>query len=249
VIKRIAVPLALFVAALGMPLDLEAQVAGTISGYVRDESGAVIPGADVKATMIGQQLSRSAITDETGFFNLLAMPRGVYQITAQLTGFATQQTKAELTSGENLRVDFKMNLGQLSETVVVSGTAALTMSGLVDDRRVQELPLNGRNVVELASTIPGITDVQASEEMGSTRGGPTMIVHGASRGQNNFTLNGSNFTNYSQTAGFNPPPPDAVQEIRVQTSAFSAEFGNNAGAQVAATSSTGRPGNSIGTPS
>ena len=59
-----------------------------------------------------------------------------------------------------------------------------------------------------------------------------MIVHGASRGQNNFTLNGANFTNYSQTAGFNPPPPDAVQEIRVQTSTFSAEFGNNAGAQV-----------------
>ncbi len=106
------------------------------------------------------------------------------------------------------------------------------MSGLVDDRRVQELPLNGRNVVELASTLPGITDVTASEEMASTRGGPTMIVHGASRGQNNFTLNGANFTNYSQTAGFNPPPPDAVQEIRVQTSTFSAEFGNNAGAQV-----------------
>ncbi len=106
------------------------------------------------------------------------------------------------------------------------------MSGLVDDRRVQELPLNGRNVVELASTLPGITDVQASQEMASTRGGPTMIVHGASRGQNNFTLNGANFTNYSQTAGFNPPPPDAVQEIRVQTSTFSAEFGNNAGAQV-----------------
>ncbi len=131
-----------------------------------------------------------------------------------------------------------MNLGQISETVVVSGTAALvetrsaTMSGLVDDRRVQELPLNGRNVVELASTLPGITDVSASQEMASTRGGPTMIVHGASRGQNNFTLNGANFTNYSQTSGFNPPPPDAVQEIRVQTSTFSAEFGNNAGAQV-----------------
>ena len=131
-----------------------------------------------------------------------------------------------------------MTLGQLAETVVVAGTTALvetrsaTMSGLVDDRRVQELPLNGRNVVELASTLPGITDVQASEEMASTRGGPTMIVHGASRGQNNFTLNGANFTNYSQTAGFNPPPPDAVQEIRVQTSSFSAEFGNNAGAQV-----------------
>ncbi len=235
-IKRTAV-LVLLVTAL-VAADSQAQVAGTISGYVRDESGAVMPGVDVRATMVGQQSTRSAVTDETGFFNLLAMPRGSYEITAQLTGFATQQTKAELTSGENLRVDFKMNLGQLAETVVVSGTTALvetrsaTMSGLVDDRRVQELPLNGRNVVELASTLPGITDVTASEEMASTRGGPTMIVHGASRGQNNFTLNGANFTNYSQTAGFNPPPPDAVQEIRVQTSTFSAEFGNNAGAQV-----------------
>ena len=80
---------------------------------------------------------------------------------------------------------------------------------------------------------------EASQEMANTRGGPTMIVHGASRGQNNFTLNGSNFTNYSQTAGFNPPPPDAVQEIRVQTSTFSAEFGNNAGAQVSMVTKAG----------
>src|SRR5262245_23891192 len=236
VTRRTAI-LLILLAALGMPIHVEAQVAGTISGFVRDESGAVIPGAVVTATMVGQQVTRSAVTDETGYFNLLAMPRGNYEITAQLSGFATQTTKAELTAGENLRVDFRMNLGQIQETVVVSGTAALvetrsaTMSGLVDDRRVQELPLNGRNVVELASTLPGITDVQASEEMTSTRGGPTMIVHGASRGQNNFTLNGANFTNYSQTAGFNPPPPDAVQEIRVQTSTFSAEFGNNTGAQ------------------
>src|SRR5918995_3258186 len=242
--KRTAILLALF-AALAIPGEVEAQVAGTISGYVRDESGAVIPGADVMATMVGQQVKRNTVTDERGFFNLLAMPRGNYEITAQLTGFASQRTTTELTAGENLRVDFRMTVSQLQETVVVTGTAALvetrsaTMSGLVDDRRVQELPLTGRNVVELASTIPGITDVNASEEMASTRGGPTMIVHGASRGQNNFTLNGANFTNYSQTAGFNPPPPDAVQEIRVQTSTFSAEYGNNAGAQVSMVTKSG----------
>jgi hypothetical protein len=129
-----------------------------------------------------------------------------------------------------------MNLGQIQETVLVRSAALVetrsaTMSGLVDDRRVQ-------NCCRTAATSSNwrahacITDVSASQEMASTRGGPTMIVHGASRGQNNFTLNGANFTNYSQTSGFNPPPPDAVQEIRVQTSTFSAEFGNNAGAQV-----------------
>ena len=244
-LRRLPMMLLVILAALTIPSDVEAQVAGTIGGYIRDESGAVIPGADVRATLIGQQLTRSAVSDETGFFSLLAMPRGTYEITAQLTGFSTQRTTAELTAGENLRVDFKMNVSQLRETVVVTGAAALvetrsaTISGLVDDRRVQELPLNGRNVVELARTLPGITDVTASEEMASTRGGPTMIVHGASRGQNNFTLNGSNFTNYSQTAGFNPPPPDAVQEIRVQTSTFSAEYGNNAGAQISMVTKAG----------
>ena len=91
--KRTAILLVLFLAALGMPIHVEAQVAGTISGYVRDESGAVIPGAEVRATMVGQQVTRSAVTDETGFFNLLAMPRGNYEITAQLTGFATQRPR------------------------------------------------------------------------------------------------------------------------------------------------------------
>src|ERR1700730_3169896 len=243
--RKTTVILVVLFAALHVSVEVEAQVAGTISGYVRDESGALIPCADVKATLVGQQVTRSTASDETGFFDLLAMPRGSYEITAQLSGFATQRTTAELTAGENLRVDFRMNLGQISETVVVSGSAAMvetksaTISGLVDDRRVQELPLNGRNVVELARTLPGITDVTASQEEASTRGGPTMIVHGASRGQNNFTLNGSNFTNFSQTAGFNPPPPDAIQEIRVQTSTFSAEYGNNAGAQVSMVTKAG----------
>ena len=75
-IKRTAILLCLFLVALGIPIDIEAQVAGTISGYVRDESGAVVPGADVRATMVGQQVTRSTVTDTTGFFNFLAMPRG-----------------------------------------------------------------------------------------------------------------------------------------------------------------------------
>src|SRR4030095_10763826 len=125
VTKRTVILLVLLAFALGLPASARAQVAGTISGFVRDESGAVIPGAEVKATMVGQQVTRSAVTDETGYFNLLAMQRGNYEITAQLAGFATQTTKAELTAGENLRVDFRMNLGEIQETVVVSGTAAL----------------------------------------------------------------------------------------------------------------------------
>src|SRR4029453_20520 len=115
--KRTVVAIcSIFLATLNLTTNVEAQVAGTISGFVRDESGAVIPGADVSATMVGQQVTRSTVTDETGFFNLLPMPRGNYEITAQLTGFATQRTTAELTAGENLRVDFRMSVSQIQET-------------------------------------------------------------------------------------------------------------------------------------
>src|SRR2546425_12408934 len=99
--QRLQMILLFLFAALGISIEAEAQVAGTISGYIRDESGAVIPGADVKATMVGQQLTRSTVSDETGFYNLPAMPRGNYEITTQLTGFATQRQTAELTAGEN----------------------------------------------------------------------------------------------------------------------------------------------------
>ena len=99
-IKRTAIQVIVCVCVVfGLASNLSAQVSGTISGYVRDESGAVVPGAEVKATMVGQQVTRTTVSDETGFFNLLAMPRGNYEITAQLPGFAVQRTTAELTSG------------------------------------------------------------------------------------------------------------------------------------------------------
>src|SRR2546428_12472623 len=91
-LRRLPMILFVLLAALDISSEVEAQVAGTISGYIRDESGAVIPGADVRATLIGQQLTRSAVSDETGFFNLLAMPRWYYEITAQLTGVSVQRT-------------------------------------------------------------------------------------------------------------------------------------------------------------
>ena len=186
--------------------------------------------------MVGQQLTRCAVTDETGFFNLLAMPRGAYEITAQLTGFSTQQAKAELTAGENLRVDFKMSLGQLSETVVVARTAAL-----IETRSANHVGSGRRSsstgaaaerphVVELASTLPALPTSGVGRD-GSTRGGPTMIVHAPLEVRTTYTRTARTFTNDRRPPD-HPPPPDGVQEIRVADVFVSAEFGNNAGAQV-----------------
>jgi len=236
----------IFFAAFCSASILDAQVAGTISGFVKDPSGAIVPGANITAVLTGQQLTRTAQADSTGFYNMLSMPPGVYEIATMAQGFEKLvQGNVRLTSGESLRVDVTLKVGSIQSEVSVTSTATLvnttnqTLSGLVDDRRVQDLPLNGRNIVALASILPGITNVDAPQEVANTRAGPDMSVNGGRQVNNNFTFNGANFTHFGQTTGVNMPPPDAVQEIRIQTSNFTAEYGNNSGSQVSVTSKAG----------
>src|SRR5579884_1705073 len=151
---------------------LHAQVAGSISGYVRDSSGAVLPRASVKAVSNEQQLTRNTVSDQTGFYNLLAMPPGAYDITVESSGFETQtQRGVRLTMSQNLQIDFVLRVGAVQQEVTVASQATLvdttsqTLSSLVDDRRVQDLPLNGRNIMSLAKILPGILNVNAPQEL------------------------------------------------------------------------------------
>jgi hypothetical protein len=228
------------------PGPLYAQVGGTLSGYVQDSSGAAIPGATVTAESEGGRLVRSATTNTTGFFDVQALPRGTYGVKVVMPGFETQVQKAvEVTAGANVRVDFALKVGGLAEEVVVSGRATMvetrnaTQSNLIDDQRVQDLPMNGRNVVALAGTYAGVTSIRANQDTSDGRQGPIMSVNGGNTNHNLFTLNGSVFTHFNQTTGFNPPPPDAIQEIRIQTHNFSAEYGHTAGSQVSIVSKAG----------
>ena len=228
------------------PSSLYAQVAGTISGYVLDQSGAAMPGATVTAESAGQQLVRSTHTNATGFFDLQALPRGSYLVKVEMAGFETQiQKDVQVTAGSNVRLDYVLRVGGLAEDVVVSGRATMvetrsaTQSNLIDDQRVQDLPMNGRNVVALAGTYAGVTSIRANQDTSDGRQGPIMSVNGGNQNHNLFTLNGSVFTHFNQTTGFNPPPPDAVQEIRIQTHNFSAEYGHTAGSQVSIVSKAG----------
>ena len=172
---------------LGAP-SVQAQVAGTISGYVQDQGGGAMPGATVTVESAGQQLVRTTTTNATGFFDLQALPRGTYQIKVQMTGFDTQvQKNIEVTAGANVRVDFSMRVGGLSEDVVVSGRTSMvetrnaTQSNLIDDQRVQDLPMNGRNVVALAGTYAGVTAIRANQDTSDGRQGPIMSVNGGNR--------------------------------------------------------------------
>src|SRR5450432_163285 len=217
-----------------------AQVAtGNMAGYVKDHSGAAIPNVAVTARMVEQQTVRSAQTNSEGFYDLLALPPGTYEVTFEIQGFQQKtQTGLQLTVGQNLRVDSALEVGSVQTQVTVGSEAPLvdttsaTLTGLIDDRRVVDLPLNGRNVISLARILPGVLNVNAPQTMGDARGGPEMDVNGGRPNMNLFTFNGGYFNNPSRNTGINFPPPDAIQEIRIQTHNFSAEYGRNPGSQV-----------------
>ncbi|MGH9657199.1 MAG: carboxypeptidase-like regulatory domain-containing protein, partial [Bryobacteraceae bacterium] len=166
-------------------VSLHAQVAGRISGYVRDASGAVVTGATVRAVSVEQQLTRTVESDATGFYNLLAMPPAVYDVTFENAGFERQVQKGvRLTLSEELRLDVQLKVGAVQSEITVSSTATLVnttshvLSGLIDGRRVQDVALNGRNIMSLALILPGVLEVNAPQEVANTRGGPNMSVNG-----------------------------------------------------------------------
>jgi hypothetical protein len=225
---------------------LQAQTTGTISGSVTDPSGAGIPQAKVTAILVQQNVARATQSNEEGYYIFNAMPPGDYRLETEKAGFQRLvQTVIKLTVNENLRVDLSMRLGQVSETMEVTATALLVdtrspaLSSLVDDRRVVDLPLNGRNVISLAATLPGVLGVLAPQQLTDARSGPLMNVNGSIATQNLFTLNGGIFVNPSRNTGLIYPPPDALQELSIQTQNFTAEYGRNAGSQVNVISKSG----------
>jgi hypothetical protein len=225
---------------------LHAAVTGTISGFVRDPSGAAVPGVSVTAKMVEQQITRTVQTNSEGYYTFVAMPPGTYEITFEITGFQKQvRSDVPLTVNENIRVDISLVLGSVETEVTVAGVAPLvdtaspTLSGLVDDRRVVDLPLNGRNVIGLARILPGVLNVNAPQQLDDARSGPTMNVNGGRDNMNLFTFNGGYFNNPSRSTGMNYPPPDAIQEVRILTHNFAPEYGRNPGSQVNVLSKAG----------
>ena len=230
--------------AAGMPLA--AQSTGTINGIVTDATGALVPAATVTATLVDQQVRRSVVTSGDGYYSFSALPPGRYSIAVEKTGFQrSEQTDIILTLNQNLRLDVALQVGQAAQTISVTAETPLvdtrsgTLAGLVDDRRVVDLPINGRNVIGLASILPGIVSVNAPQQLTDARSGPTLNVNGSLENQNYFTLNGGIFLNPSRNTGMNFPPPDAVQEFSIQTQNFTAEYGRNAGAQINVVSRSG----------
>ena len=157
-----------------------AQTLGTITGEVKDTSGAVIPGATVTAQNVATNATRVQNSNEAGAFTFPAMPPGDYTVKAELQGFKTAQNKVELHVEQSVRVSFTLEVGGITETTEVTGTSPLlstenaTIGTVIDNRRIVELPLNGRNYLSLIAASPNVSvgfagAGQAGDRQGGSR--------------------------------------------------------------------------------
>src|SRR3974390_2492385 len=152
---------------------LHGQVSAVLSGRVSDPSGAVVGGASVTATSQETGFARTAITNQSGLYELLALPIGRYEVSAVKSGFAKEvRTGLVLVVGQNATVDFSLKVGEVTEQVKVEGDAVLVnaatedISGLVGEKEVKALPLNGRSFDLLLALNPGVVNFTAEKTGG-----------------------------------------------------------------------------------
>src|SRR5437899_10438118 len=148
---------------------------GEINGVVADNTGAIVPGATVKAVETATGLSRDTVTGVDGRYTFTSLRPTTYDITAELAGFRTSQRKGVLLqANENLTVNFAFELGTLAETITVSGESptvdvtSATISEVVDSKRIVELPLNGRDAAKLATLVSGMVLTEVNQESAKT---------------------------------------------------------------------------------
>lgn len=232
------IPAAFFLFAFASdPYLLAQSTTASMLGVVRDTSGAVVPGAQVTVTNTGTSFTRTVTTDNEGGYLLTDLPIGSYELKTTKSGFDTfVRTGITLVVNQNARVDVPLSVGSALQTVEVNAqvtdvdTHSPVMGELVDRTRIQQLPLNGRNTMQLAAVVPGVTNILAAPTVQTqSRSGPSITVAGGRDTQNEFRFDGASWKNITQNTALNIPNPDALQEFQILTSSPSAEYGRNSG--------------------
>ena len=220
------------------------QATAQINGTVSDATGAVLPGVDITATQTATGIARSAVSNETGSYVLPNLSLGPYRLEVSLPGFQTfVQTGIVLTVNDNPVINAVMQVGQVAQTIEVQATAALVetrsvgIGTLIENERILELPLNGRNVAELIELSGGAVETSDQDSARYFGGTPIVVVAGGLGVSTDIMLDGAVHTDRFTQGGFPLPFPDALQEFRVETSGLSAE--NRTTASVGAVTKSG----------
>jgi hypothetical protein len=223
---------------------------GTIVGRVVDSSGALIPAATIDVTNTETGVVLTTKTNGAGEYQFLTLSPGTYTVKVTASGFETSIRKdIVLHVQDRLSIDATMKPGAVSQEVVVTGqepllhTETADIGEVVDSRQANDLPLNGRRYADLALLEPGVQKFYAANNPAPDR----FSANGNLETQNNFLLNGIDNNSFSEnlqefSVQVVQPPPDALEEFRVQTRTYSAEFGNSAGAVINATIKSGTNG-------
>jgi len=231
---RLLFPL-LFVllSAVTLTARLDAQVTATsIYGTVTDQTGAIVPGVEVRVTQQETNFSRSATTDELGKYIFNALPLGTYRVEVSAPGFKKfTQVGVVLDVNRNARVDPVIEVGEFTETVAITADAPLvntsdaSIGRTIDNKEIVNLPLVNRDLYTLLTLTPGVDNADATNPLGSPS--EISVVNGSSSGTGSISyyLDGGNNTAGLRNTGNALPNPDAVEEFRVITNSYSAEFG------------------------
>lgn len=228
----------ILISVLAFNPPVRAQVAsGQVVGTVRDSSGAVLAGAKIQVTNVETNVSHVLSTNASGEYVATALQPGTYTLIAEHEGFKKAvQAAFKLDVNQVVRVDLSLPVGSTTETVAVTAAAPLiesetsSIGQVIEENRVNDLPLNGRDFVQLAYLSPGVNQgpagtVQQGNIPENERGNGSIQANGLTATNNNFLLNG--FDNNEQQIGFEviQPSVDAIQEFKVQTNSFGADIG------------------------
>ena len=221
---------------LGVAVSAPAQTTGSISGFVQDEKEAALPNATVTARNVETNFSRTAQTNDEGRYNFANLPVGAYEITVEASNFSKYvQSGITLSLNQAAVVDVTMKLGGVSEVVNVTENAALLntataeVSTRFDTRRVSELPLApNRNVFNVVLSAPGVSQLGSGQT--GFANGISFSSNGGRLRSNNFMIDGQDINDPSVAGGQQAiNNPDIVQEVRLITNQFLAEYGRNSG--------------------
>jgi hypothetical protein len=223
--------------ALVASVSLYGQATASLRGSVVDVSSAAIPGAAVVAINTATGVQRTATTNQDGIYVFPDLPIGSYSLKASRDGFATQEQKGiELLTGRTLEIQILLPVGSASQSVEVTSDAPLiqtsssSVQASVDQKQMQDLPLNGRNALQLTTLTPGTALTTVGTESGQ-QDNTGLTVNGLRATQNNFQLDGAIYNDRFFDSVPVLPNPDALQEFTIQSSNYSAEYGG-AGALV-----------------
>lgn len=220
----------------GMRAFGQAQNSGTVTGRVTDPTGSAISSATV--TLISEQQHRTVTvkSNSQGEYTFNAVPIASYTVTISAATFATYSvTQVGVSAGENITINAVLQPAGVSATVTVNAetqplaTQSATIGVTVDNALVENLPLDGNNVVQVAALLPGVTNVVSPTTFTSDTSGPTYNASGARSNQNLLLLDGALWNNLSQNTGLNFPPRQGIQEVSVLVNNYKAQYGRNVG--------------------